>query len=593
MSMGQRRGFVLITVFLLTSLMLLMVLSLLGLARRDTFGTKTQLDRVAARLVAEAGLAHAIQELTADPEWTAGFLGQPSAFQRGEYSLRFPAAGQTPTPEHSLNNLLSDNPLEAAGLVVPPRSAYLVVTGQVSDRRETVKAMLTRDVSLGSAAALSASGRIDLRGRVSVEGLSSIEGEPLEADVHSNLKSADDNTVTWAPLDSGDRVKVSGKVSSSDADSDTIDFGSDASLFDVTGGFETDALPLSPSPLDVAALVAANSGAPAPGLGGGSGTVAGGVWHHQGDLVINGDLDLESGAELYVSGSLTVNGAIRGQGSVYVANDTTFQGDAFVDGSNRVALLGGGDVNLMGFDGEEYLRGLGPAASEHLDNINTTIATMTDLIDNHSPSAIMGNVGPLDRLKHQISGRPTDESYDPSMPNNQLGRLMEIVEAQPEGPTRTFVLAQMKEYYDLFYWEPGQDKEAGANAFMENPSVFQDFALEAVFDMGAGYYSDPAAALGKVRYVVSNLGYDRLGHSFFQGLVYSNGNIRAQQGVSVIGALVADGWRGARGGTKSLISVVPKAVMRPGILLRLAKLEIWRGRDLFLISSGLNLVGLG
>lgn len=62
-----------ITVFLLTSVVLLMVISLLALARRDSFQTKTQLDRVAARLVAEAGLSHAMQQLSADPEWIDGF----------------------------------------------------------------------------------------------------------------------------------------------------------------------------------------------------------------------------------------------------------------------------------------------------------------------------------------------------------------------------------------------------------------------------------------------------------------------------------------------------------------------------------------
>jgi hypothetical protein len=537
----------LITVFMLAAVALLMVLCLLGLARRDSFQAKTQLDRVAARYVAEAGLSHAMQQLDADPEWRAGFAGQPSAFQRGEYTVKFAEEGETPGPAQSVNNLGGAAAVAGPAGPVPPHSAYLIVTGQVSDRQETVSAIVTRRISLDTNSAINASGRIAMAGQVGIDGLSSMHGEPIASGLHSNLQAEDGATVTWAPLAAGDRAAVSGKVSSSDPDDDTIDFGADPSAFEVLGGFETDAAPRSPSPIDVAAMVAANSGAPDPGLGGGTATVTGGSWHRQGDLEIDGDLVLEDGAALYVSGTLTVNGAIRGEGSVYVRDDTNFQGDAFVDGSNRVALLGGGDVNLTGFDGEQYLRSLGADASIHLDNINRTIDAMNTMIETQEPAAIMGNVGPLDRLKHQIAARPGDVPYDATMPNNQLGRLMEIVEAQPEGPTRTFVLGQMQEYYNLFFWDPAQDKVAGAAAFLAHPSVHQDYALESVIDLGAGHYEDPAAALGSVRYIISNLGYNRLGHSFFQGLVYSNGNIHASQGVSIIGALIADGRNGRQG----------------------------------------------
>jgi hypothetical protein len=237
--------------------------------------------------------------------------------------------------------------------------------------------------------------------------------------------------------------------------------------------------------------------------------------------LISGDLELAGGAEVYVSGKLTVNGAIRGDGSVYVRDETRLQGDAFVNSNNHLALLSGGDVHLTGFNGTEYIRDLGSEASDRVDNVNFTIDEMVKMIDTAPPSSVMGNMGPLDLMKHQISANPTDDTYHQSMTNNQLGELIAIVQAEPQSATRDFVLSRMEEYYDFFYYGNTQDFPVEADQFVSNPSMMQDNALEAVFDLGASHYeSDAPDVLNKVRYIQLGLRPDRKflfpGDSLFQ-----------------------------------------------------------------------------
>lgn len=547
--MKNRRGFALITALLMMTVMLLMVLSVITLARSENFQAKGHHDKMAARYLAEAGLAEARQKLSEDPTWEDGFNDQASSFGKGIYRLKFHTSTGAVPADESVNNLSGAVAVPGPYGSVPPHTALLQVTGVAGGQSQTVTALVSRRFTLPANTPMTASGVVDLAGKVRVDGLSDLEGDVVEAGLHSFSQKSGSPTVLWKPNQSGDRAVVSGKVSAA-ASGGAIDFGSDTSAYSVAGGFETDSTLQRPTQIDVAGLVQANSGAAAPTITGGTNTIASGDWHRAGNLEINGDLVLEEGAALYVSGSLKVNGAIRGQGAVYVKDTTTLQGDAFVESSNRVALLSGKDVNLTGFDGNEFIRSLGPEAEAHLDNVNATIEQMTKLIDTRSPQDLMGNLGPLDLLKHQISARPNDRVLDPGMENNQLGRLVEIVEAQPASATRDFVLEQMKGYNDFFYWEPGQNFSAEAREFIAEPSVHQPYALQAVLDIGAGFYEDPGEALHKVRYIVGNLGYDKLGTSFFQGLVYSNGNIHADNGVTVIGAMVADGKTGSQGDIK-------------------------------------------
>lgn len=544
--MQKRQGFALITVLMMSTVLLLMVLSVIALARTDSFQAKGHHDRVAARYVAEAGLAQARQLLQADESWDEGFSDQESAFKRGVFRLKFHKAGAVVEKDDSINNLGGSSAIPGPLGLVPPRSALLQVTGTVGGYSETVTAVVSRRFQLPPATPMTASGVIDLAGPVRVDGIAGIAGEAVTAGLHSYSPLKGGPTVSWHPNVPGDRAVISGKVSAT-ASGHAIDFGSSPSAYRVDGGFETDSLLQRPTGIDVAALVAAKTSAPSPTLPTGTATLGAGTWHRSGDVEVQGDLILEDGAEFYISGSLKVNGAIRGKGSLYVKGTTALQGDAFVEASNRVALLSGGDVTLTGFNGNEFLRSLGPEAQGHLESIETTVETMTDLIDTGSPSSIMGNLGPLDKLKHEIAARPTDRVHRTGTDNNQLGSLISLVEAQPESPTKSFVLDQMKVYHEFFYWQPSQDFASEAKAFMDNPSVHQPWALQSVLDIGANFYDEPKSVLHQVRYIVSNLGYDRLGSSFFQGLVYSNGDIRANNGVTVIGALVAEGRNGRHG----------------------------------------------
>jgi hypothetical protein len=65
------------------------------------------------------------------------------------------------------------------------------------------------------------------------------------------------------------------------------------------------------------------------------------------DIIINGKVNL-NGALLYVSGDLTINEEIYGNGAIVVTGTTTISKGAVVNTDNMVALLSGGDVRIGG-----------------------------------------------------------------------------------------------------------------------------------------------------------------------------------------------------------------------------------------------------
>ncbi|MBN9414223.1 MAG: hypothetical protein J0I12_02235 [Candidatus Eremiobacteraeota bacterium] len=74
----------------------------------------------------------------------------------------------------------------------------------------------------------------------------------------------------------------------------------------------------------------------------------------RGNMTVTGGLDLKGGV-LYVQGSATIEGGIRGKGALFVENNLTLTGATNLKTDNQVAVLSGGDVSIIGSGQESSL----------------------------------------------------------------------------------------------------------------------------------------------------------------------------------------------------------------------------------------------
>ncbi|MFN8610626.1 MAG: hypothetical protein U0931_24005 [Vulcanimicrobiota bacterium] len=81
-----------------------------------------------------------------------------------------------------------------------------------------------------------------------------------------------------------------------------------------------------------------------------------GFYRANSNLSITGGLDL-NGAVVYVDGSVTVDGGIRGKGALIATHDVTVRGNSRFTGDQQAGIVAGGNVQLHGNSGAEF-RGL-------------------------------------------------------------------------------------------------------------------------------------------------------------------------------------------------------------------------------------------
>lgn len=108
------------------------------------------------------------------------------------------------------------------------------------------------------------------------------------------------------------------------------------------------------------------------------GLVLGGRTRHQGPLVVNGNLTLDSGL-LFVEGDLTITGGVKGYGAIIATGDVKVTRAASLEAGNRLAVLAGGDVTLLGSGSHSsYVQGLvyagGAFRAEHVTVVGSLIA---------------------------------------------------------------------------------------------------------------------------------------------------------------------------------------------------------------------------
>ena len=128
---NEKKGMVLVSILFVTIIMLILTTSLLTLHHNNLRFTSIMENQVAARKVAEAGVAYALYALENDPDWEAGpsnkiVYNMPEVNGRFEISFDSSAGGY-----YSVNNLLNGQDPNGAfdGGSVPAFSVDLIVAG--------------------------------------------------------------------------------------------------------------------------------------------------------------------------------------------------------------------------------------------------------------------------------------------------------------------------------------------------------------------------------------------------------------------------------------------------------------------------------
>ncbi|MGE0490050.1 MAG: hypothetical protein AB7S38_12660 [Vulcanimicrobiota bacterium] len=91
---------------------------------------------------------------------------------------------------------------------------------------------------------------------------------------------------------------------------------------------------------------------------------------------------------------------------------------------------------------------------------------------------------------------------------------------------------------------PDAEKIPTLDTFRASPDMNIAHAVDAVLDMVDPSKPEDIALLLAVRNLASNFDSERVGHAFFEGLVYTNGNLTVDHELVVNGAVVADGAPG-------------------------------------------------
>ncbi|MBN9417348.1 MAG: hypothetical protein J0I12_18015 [Candidatus Eremiobacteraeota bacterium] len=571
-SQQDRRAIALITTLMMSVVLLMMLVSLVKAVTTQDYLTRGQHDQVAALYVAESGLADVMSHLEIDGGWRDGFNGEAMQNRPGKYWVSFFEGTGTVPDDASINNIAGTAPRPGPrGRVVPRGAALIVVTARVGAAQRQLEAIVNSAGVINVEYPMMTSGNIELKGSVTIDGIHSLQGyQRVAAGIHSNSRSLLGPSISWEPGSTTAKATITGKVSSVDSRAlgTGIDFGSDATRYDV-GAFERSAANRQfPGMGDIERQVNLHASAPPPTIQpAGTTTLPAGDYHKAGDLTISGDLVLDGG-ELYVDGDLTINGGISGQGAIWTSGKVTFKGDSTLQSTEKAAVMSKKGVNLLGFDGEEYMEGFAasdPEVRVLWDATKQALADTGELLQSSDPSTVVGSGGPLDLQARKLGYHPDNTEVpipvvnpeDALVGGDYLGKLQAKLAAQSEGESRDFMMRKLDGYQKFFSANTGDPDATVANQFVARPRIFPG-AFDAVVNTGR------TDALSKLMVQVSNVSYAKAGSSYFQGIIYTNGHFFAANSVTTLGAIMVDG-RGREGTEPNPLN--PAESFRPGQLV--------------------------
>lgn len=549
----RRSGVALITVLLMSSILLMMVIALYISLRGSLFSSMGHMRRTSALYVAEAGLADTMQWLE-DANFvspTAPLTGTLAS--GGTWTVTFNNLGPPYTSLESVNNLEN-----AAGAVdsfrgpatVPPSSALIVVVARMGGVERVLEAIITRGgASVNVSNAIQTSGHLVMQGDVEIDGIKSLDDSTaVPGNLHSNATSG--TSILWDPQ--GGTAAITGTVS---AVGGTIDLAGYT-----PGGGAPSTGPAAGFPaVDIPGTIAAKATSPAPTFNpSGPTNIPMGEFYQSGDVVVNGDLHL-SGTNLYVNGNLTVNGSISGDGSVYVQGETTFRGDARLGAApdEKVALFSRGSVALQGFDGTAYLDGLAatdPVLATSWTAVQNSLQEVQSALGS-APAASYVGISSSPAWARFMQARrvlgsdsaTVDSTYN-GYAENSVGILRSRI---PAGVTGDFMRTKLDDINMMFH--STQVDAAGNAPIPATNEELVDMFLDGTLTPGHGGPFDAAMvlplpttpermkAVAHLTNMTNQIDYDRLGSSYFRGLIYTDGYLYADNEVTIVGALMVQG----------------------------------------------------
>lgn len=545
MTKRKQQALALFITLLLMSVLSIMAVSLVLLTRQQALGAIEAQRQCLAHQAAEAGLAHAVHMLGADPAWNGS--AQPHTLSDGQASYRLCFG---PGPLDSIKNLEGSTPLPGAYGVVPPGGVWLTAVGRCGTTTRILDAILARPSLPLLEVALLATGRIEMHGNVHVEGRETAVSERVPAGLHSNFRSPGNPSlpsISWTPLQGSDQAVVHGPVTSSDPRdvSETIRFQGTHQVDETLSSQPTRQM----ARYDIQRMVAGarDEGQPVTLTGAETWLDGGKHFVSAAEVRYAGDIILENGAELYIDGNLDLEGSIRGSGSVVVNGATHLRGDVDINPKAHVALLSRGDVHIEGYDAKSYLDSVS-AAQPLLGHIQDTLHEMHALLQTGHTSHL-SNYGTLDKLNHHLNdaGAQGHAVAVPGRPAALLRDLRGVLESQPADAQgrRNFLLRKLGKM-EVWHNHNG-DKMAHLLNFVARPSLNSERALEGLCDVGAQAVAEGRITHSQLRNamllaanICRNNQLEKLSSSYFQGLVYTDGSFRASKEVVLTGALLAN-----------------------------------------------------
>ena len=273
-------------------------------------------------------------------------------------------------------------------------------------------------------------------------------------------------------------------------------------------------------------------------------------------------------SNLYVKGNLDVQGSISGVGSVYVNETTHVRGDSNIryssigeestgdiDPNEGVGLFSKGDILLEGYDGEQYLEdyvlgGPGSPVRKAWDDSKQALEQMDGLLEAHQWDGFDPATKDEFDSYRRVLGQ--DIAFPGAIPGwasgqEQLRVVADAVAAQPSNSEQRFLKKKLNELADNFdagaSFYPGTGmgpKHEAVENFLGKGDLrgVVDSALDIKYD-GVADPLDDTFRIAALQ--VQQLDLKGMGHSYFQGVIYTEGSLQVKTNLQIVGGILAAG----------------------------------------------------
>lgn len=349
------------TTIMVAALLAVLTFAFSGLSITNLGLLKHEENAMIAENLARSVVAQAIEKIVAEPEFGVERPGvvleihQPSAPDTSYGYLAFDTEqARAREVRYSTNNIQGTVAVNGDAESVPAQAVHLVGVGQCGNVRRTAEVVLTVPPY---PYALAAAGTIRAEGGLTVSSVEAYPEGPVipdeqlrPADLVSNSTAEEAIFLSANTRVGGDVRAVGHVVLDPDAPADSIEIQGEIQSF--AGEAAIPDFELSDfDPLERAHETLVRDSYSQD-------TTLSGAVRRDGDLTINGELELDNGL-LYVDGDLTVNGNLTGTGILAVSGNVSVRAGTDFRGESKLAILSAADVRLQGSGPQgSYVQGL-------------------------------------------------------------------------------------------------------------------------------------------------------------------------------------------------------------------------------------------